>query len=172
MKGKRRNVRSSTVSQETVLDENLGVPSLLSGGRHSLHLSAAPTRPRQGATLGSSYRSVRRDPRSASSTAASTASGILTTILVMSETLPLAEIKAHLSEIVDRIEREHERILLTRHGRPAAVIMSPDDLASLEDTLELLSDPEGRAEIEAGRQDIAEGRTVTGEDLLAKYLRR
>jgi prevent-host-death family protein len=90
----------------------------------------------------------------------------------MSETLPLAEIKAHLSEIVDRIEREHERILLTRHGRPAAVIMSPDDLASLEDTLELLSDPEARAEIEAGRQDLAEGRTVTAEELRAKYLRR
>jgi prevent-host-death family protein len=90
----------------------------------------------------------------------------------MPETLPLAEIKAHLSEIVDRIEREHERILLTRHGRPAAVIMSPDDLASLEDTLELLSDPEARAEIDAGRQDIAAGRTVTADDLRAKYLRR
>ncbi len=51
--------------------------------------------------------------------------------------LPLAEIKIHLSEIMDRIERGHGRILLTRYGRPGAV-MSPDDLASLEDTLELL----------------------------------
>ncbi len=42
----------------------------------------------------------------------------------MSETLPLAEIKARLSEIVDRVEREHERVVLTRYGRPAAVIMS------------------------------------------------
>ena len=90
----------------------------------------------------------------------------------MPETLPLAKIKAHLSEIVDRIEREHERILLTRHGRPAAVIMSPDDLASLEGTLELLSDPQARAAIEAGRQDLAEGSTVTAEELRAKYLRR
>jgi len=38
----------------------------------------------------------------------------------MSETLPLAEIKAHLSEIVDRVEREHERIVLTRNGRSRA----------------------------------------------------
>jgi PHD/YefM family antitoxin component YafN of YafNO toxin-antitoxin module len=50
--------------------------------------------------------------------------------------------------------------------------MSPEDLASLEDTLELLSDPEARAEIEAGRQDIAQGRTVTAEDLRARYPRR
>ena len=49
--------------------------------------------------------------------------------------------------------------------------MSPEDLASLEDTLELLSDPEARAEIEAARQDIAEGRTVA-EDLRARYPRR
>ena len=56
--------------------------------------------------------------------------------MVMSETLPLAEIKAHLSEIVDRVEREHDRVVLTRNGRPAAVIMSPADLEALEDTLD------------------------------------
>jgi antitoxin YefM len=94
----------------------------------------------------------------------------MTIILVMSETLPLAEIKAHLSEIVDRIEREHERIVLTRNGRPAAVIMSPGDLAAIEDTLELLSDPAAMAEIRAGQSDIAAGRAVSAENLRAKYL--
>ena len=92
--------------------------------------------------------------------------------MVMSETLPLAEIKAHLSEIVDRVEREHERVVLTRNGRPAAVIMSPDDLAALEDTLELLSDPAALAEIRAARDDIARGRVVSADELRAKYLGR
>jgi len=50
--------------------------------------------------------------------------------------------------------------------------MSPDDLASLEDTLELLSDPEARSETEAGRQDLAKSRTVTAEELRAPYLHR
>jgi prevent-host-death family protein len=90
--------------------------------------------------------------------------------MVMSETLPLAEIKAHLSEIVDRVEREHERVVLTRNGRPAAVIMSPADLAALEDTLELLSDPAALAEIRAAREDVAAGRGVSAEELRAKYL--
>ena len=97
---------------------------------------------------------------------------MVTIIMVMSETLPLAEIKAHLSEIVDRVEREHERVVLTRNGRPAAVIMSPDDLAALEDTLELLSDPAALAEIRAARDDIARGRVVSADELRAKYLGR
>jgi antitoxin YefM len=90
----------------------------------------------------------------------------------MSQTLPLAEIKAHLSEIVDRIEREHERIVLTRHGRPAAVLMSPADLAAMEDTLDLLSDPAALAEIQVGRDEVARGDTVSAEALRAKYLHR
>ena len=94
----------------------------------------------------------------------------MTIILVMSETLPLAEIKAHLSEVVDRIEHQHERIVLTRNGRAAAVLMSPEDLAALEDTLDLLSDPAAMAEIEAARRDTAAGRTVGTDELRVKYL--
>ena len=51
----------------------------------------------------------------------------------MSETLPFSEVKAHLSEIADWVEREHDRILVTRNGRPSFVPVSPDDLASLEE---------------------------------------
>ena len=96
----------------------------------------------------------------------------VTIIMVMSETLPLAQIKAHLSEIVDRSEREHERVVLTRNGRPAAVIMSPADLEALEDTLELLSDARALKEIKAAREDIAKGRVVRAGELRAKYLRK
>ncbi len=94
----------------------------------------------------------------------------MTTIMVMSETLPLAEIKAHLSEIVDRVEREHDRVVLTRNGRPAAVIISPDDLAAIEDTLELLSDPAALAEIKKARAEVAKGQVLGADELRAKYL--
>jgi antitoxin YefM len=93
-------------------------------------------------------------------------------IMVMAQTLPLADIKAHLSEIVDRVEREHERIVLTRNGRPAAVIMSPEDLEALEDTLELLSDPRALEDIAVARDDVAAGRVVTADELRAKYLHK
>lgn len=92
--------------------------------------------------------------------------------MVMTQVLPLAEIKAHLSEVVDRVEREHERVVLTRNGRPAAVIMSPEDLEALEDSLELLSDPSAVREIAVARQDVAAGRVVTADELRTKYLQR
>jgi len=96
----------------------------------------------------------------------------MTIIMVMTDTLPLAEIKAHLSEIVDRVEREHDRVVLTRNGRPAAVIMSPADLEAIEDTLELLSDSDAMREINVARAEAAEGRVLGAEELRAKYLHK
>jgi prevent-host-death family protein len=96
----------------------------------------------------------------------------MTIILVMTETLPLAHIKAHLSEIVDRVEHQHDRVVLTRNGRAAAVLVSPEDLEALEDTLDLLSDPAAMREIAKARKEIAAGETIDAKTLRAKYLNR
>jgi prevent-host-death family protein len=93
----------------------------------------------------------------------------MTRIPVMT-TLSLSEIKARLSEIVDEVERHHERVVLTRNGTPAAVILSPEDLEALEDTLDLLSDPDALAEIRAARREVDAGKAVTADELRAKYL--
>ncbi len=94
----------------------------------------------------------------------------MTMILVMSDVLPLAEVKAKFSEMVDRVEQQHERITVTRNGRPAAVLMSAAELDSLEDTLELLSDPSAMAEIAEARLEVSAGRSVSAEELRTKYL--
>jgi prevent-host-death family protein len=86
--------------------------------------------------------------------------------------LPLAEIKKRLSEIVDGVEARHDRVVLTRNGRPAAVILSPDDLEALEETLEILSDPVAMEAIRAGDAEIDAGQVVSGDELRAKYLKR
>lgn len=97
----------------------------------------------------------------------------MTIIIVMPDvTLPLAEIKKRLSEIIDGVERQHDRVLLTRNGRPAAVILSPDELESLEETLEILSNPKAMREIRRAEADIERGRYVGAEELRKKYLRR
>ena len=96
----------------------------------------------------------------------------MTTILVMFDTLPLAEVKAKFSEMVDRIEQQHDRITVTRNGHPAAVLISPDDLAALEETLDLLSDPVAMREITAARAEIRRGNSLSGDELRAKYLQR
>ena len=94
---------------------------------------------------------------------------LVTMILVMSEMLPLSDVKARLSEIVDKVEAEHERVTLTRNGRPAAVLISPADLEALEDTLELLADPRAMREIQRARREIAEGKGVGAEELRGRY---
>jgi antitoxin YefM len=72
---------------------------------------------------------------------------LLTTMMVMDETLSLATVKARFSEIVDRVARQQERIVVTRNGKPAAVLVSPDDLESLEETLAIMSDRSLAAQI-------------------------
>jgi prevent-host-death family protein len=93
--------------------------------------------------------------------------------MVMSDVvLPLAEIKKRLSEIVDGVEERHDRVVLTRHGRPAAVIISPDELESLEETLEILSDPRAMRAIRKAQAEIDAGKGLSGDELRAKYLKR
>ena len=87
----------------------------------------------------------------------------------MPETMSLAQIKAHLSEVVDRVEKYHERIVLTRNGRPAAVILSPDELESIEETLDILSDPDALRQIREAQAEIDRGDYVTGEQLREEY---
>lgn len=97
----------------------------------------------------------------------------MTRIMVMSDVaLPLAEIKKRLSEIVDGVERRHDRVVLTRHGRPAAVIISADELESLEETRELLSDPEAMREIREADTAVEAGEVVTADELRSTYLKR
>jgi antitoxin YefM len=56
----------------------------------------------------------------------------------VSEQMPLADVKNRLSEVVDRLEREHGRVVITKHGHPAAVVISVEDLESLEETLAVM----------------------------------
>jgi antitoxin YefM len=102
-----------------------------------------------------------------------TPAAIMTTIMVMSETLSLSSVKAHLSELVDRVEDQHDRIVLTRNGKPAAVLISADDLESLEESLSILSDPALMGQIHESEQAIADGaRATTVAELRAELENR
>ena len=74
----------------------------------------------------------------------------------------LRNVKDRFSEFVDRVDREHERVVVTRNGRPAAVLISPDDLDSLEETLELLSDAEAVRDLVQAEAAVASGDVVRG----------
>lgn len=94
--------------------------------------------------------------------------------MTLADHLSLADVKNRLSEVIDSIEREHGRVVVTKHGRPAAVMLSVDDLESLEETLTILSDPTLRTAIEEGEADVAAGRTqrLTMNEALARITKR
>ncbi|MGH3517406.1 MAG: type II toxin-antitoxin system Phd/YefM family antitoxin [Haloechinothrix sp.] len=84
-------------------------------------------------------------------------------------TLPLSEAKDKLSGLVDEAEATHEIITITRHGRPAAVLMSADDLESLHETLYWLSKRGVDASLDDAEREYAAGETTSGEDLRGEF---
>lgn len=85
----------------------------------------------------------------------------------MSKVLPLSEVKARLSEVVDEIVTTHERVTVTRNGRPVAVLVSADDLEAIEETVAILSDPAAVRDIELGRAAIEAGDVITKDEVEA-----
>jgi len=92
--------------------------------------------------------------------------------MVMSETLPLATVKARFSEIVDRVARQQDRVVVTRNGQPAAVLVSTDDLESLEETLAIMTDRSLANQIRASEKAIAAGEGGAEMDELRADLER
>ncbi|WP_343907681.1 type II toxin-antitoxin system Phd/YefM family antitoxin [Nocardioides aquiterrae] len=90
----------------------------------------------------------------------------------MAESLSLAEVKAHLSELVGRVGRQHDRVTVTVHGRPSAVLLSPDDLESLEETIAILSDQAALQQLSDSEAELARGEGETEEDLAEAMRRR
>lgn len=78
----------------------------------------------------------------------------------VAESLSLSEAKIRLPELADRIESQYERIMVTRQGRPSFVLMSLDDLESLEETLEILQDEELLRSLRLSQQDAAVGKLI------------
>ncbi len=75
----------------------------------------------------------------------------------MRKTLPISEVKTHLPELMDVIEARDEPLVVTRRGKPAAVILSYDEYTRLQDTLEVLSDPAMMQQIHRSLKYFAKG---------------
>jgi len=90
-------------------------------------------------------------------------------IMCSMRSIPLGEAKDKLSALVDDAETTHDIITITKHGRPAAVLMSADDLESLHETVFWLSQPGIRDTIATAEREYAEGSTVSGEALRDEF---
>jgi antitoxin YefM len=75
--------------------------------------------------------------------------------MTVGEQMPLAEVKNRLSEVVDQLEREHGRVVITKYGHPAAVVISVADLESLEETLDVMGSEALLADIREALAELA-----------------
>ena len=84
-------------------------------------------------------------------------------------TVPLGEAKDKLSALIDSAETTHDIITITKHGKPAAVLMSADDLESLHETIYWLSRAGVREDVATADAEYAAGETVSIDDLRAEH---
>ena len=94
-------------------------------------------------------------------------------VIPAAEQVTLANAKAHLSEVVEGIETEHRRVVITKHGRPSVVVLAVQDLQALEDTLDLLSDPNAMADLReaAAARQASQTIELTKEQALERWTR-
>ena len=83
----------------------------------------------------------------------------------MSKTVPVRELRSELSQVIDQVADLREHVIVTRHGRPAAVLVPVDEYEALEETAEILSDAETMAAIDEGRREVERGEVVTLDEL-------
>jgi antitoxin YefM len=79
--------------------------------------------------------------------------------------IPLGDVKSHLSEIVGRVHDHHERVTVTVHGKPSAIIISLDDLEALEETLEIMRDAATMKRLAESDAELARGEYVSADEL-------
>lgn len=91
------------------------------------------------------------------------------TIIRTMKTLPLVEVKAHLSALVSEVELQHDQITITRNGVPAAMVVSVAEWEALQETLAVLSDPQAVADLREAEASRAAGEVYSTDEVLADF---
>jgi prevent-host-death family protein len=86
----------------------------------------------------------------------------------MARTVAFTEARASLSELLDYVQAEQEHVVITRNGKPVALLMSMDEFESWEETVEVLSDEETMAALKRSEEDVKAGRLYTLEEVLQR----
>ena len=90
----------------------------------------------------------------------------------MAKTVPVRELRSNLSSLLDDVSDRRDHILVTRNGAPAAALVPIDEYEALEETAEVLSDPDALSALEAGLAEIERGETITLSELRRELAER
>ena len=86
----------------------------------------------------------------------------------MVNTITLKELRPELPKVIKGIDAKLDRYIVTKRGKPIAVMLSPDDYDGLLETIEILSDKETAKRLKKAKQEIKTGKTITLEELRRK----
>lgn len=90
----------------------------------------------------------------------------------MARTLPISEVKTRLPELVTEVAEREEEIIVTRNGKPIAVIVSYEEYERLKETLDVLSDRKLMKQIHQGERYLARGgKGLSFEEVFGEPLR-
>jgi prevent-host-death family protein len=92
--------------------------------------------------------------------------------LWMAKTVAVRELRSNLSRLLADVSERRDHVLVTRNGAPTAALIPVDEYEALEETAEVLSDPEALAALEAGLAEIERGETVTLAELREELAQR
>jgi PHD/YefM family antitoxin component YafN of YafNO toxin-antitoxin module len=85
---------------------------------------------------------------------------------------PMSEVQQDLPEVLDMIESADERVVVIRHDRPAAIMMSYEEYEGLLETLDVLSTPGAHEEIREAEARYAAGEYCSADDIRTDLERR
>jgi antitoxin YefM len=88
----------------------------------------------------------------------------------MTRTLPISEARDNLPALVEQAGRLRARFIITRHGKPDAVLMGHDEFESWLETLEVLTSREEFESIREGLADLSAGRSSSFEEVFGEPL--
>jgi len=83
----------------------------------------------------------------------------------MARIVPFTEARARLTELLDDVEVRHEHVVITRNGRPVAVVLSTEEYEALEETLEVLQDEKTLAALRESEEDVKAGRLFSLDEV-------
>ena len=81
----------------------------------------------------------------------------------MKKTLPVTEVREKLTNLVDEVNDKFEQIVITKNGRPRALLMAVDEFDSWQETIEILSDKKLMCDIAQAEKDYKEGKAIPWE---------
>ncbi len=83
----------------------------------------------------------------------------------MAKTVPFTVARATLSDLLDEVHASRDHVVITRNGRPVALLMSLDEYESLQETIDVLSDEDTLAALRESEEDVKAGRTYSWDEV-------